>query len=358
MRVLFRLLVVLGAIVAGAWIGGEMLLARRAAALIAGDQQLAAAAVRELRDARRIGVRIEQLGVAGREGDIWLPWLDLWVPPRRPNEVHATLPAQARITFGGRTAMLTAEGGAVSARFAPAHSFALSEARVGAASVGLEGERIAERLALSARLVSFGWDAPRETGAAYDVTADIAGLSLAALTGRALTGTVEASGQARLWLDRAPARGGSATPPRLVGLRADGLEVRLGELGARIRGRVVAAADGRAEGELLIDTADAQGFVARAAELGVLPRATVPLAAAALRGLAGTGGRAAVAASASKVPASSTRPAGTGVPPPSPPSAAMPPPPREGELRIPIAFRDGRTWLGPLPVGPAPRFPG
>ena len=52
-------------------------------------------------------------------------------------------------------------------------------------------------------------------------------------------------------------------------------------------GRLVADAEGRAEGELAIDTPDAAAFIALAADLGALPPSTVPLAAALLEGLAG-----------------------------------------------------------------------
>lgn len=341
MRALLKLLVVLGAILAAAWIGGEMALARKAAALIAEDPQLEAAGVRELRDARRVGVRVEQLALAGPEGAVSLPWLDLWVPPRRPNQVHATLPSAARLTLDGRPVTVTLQGGAASASFAPANGFALGAARFGASEVALDGRPVAARVEASARLAGFGADAPRGAGAAYDVRAEIAGLSLAALTGGAAAGAVSAAGEGRLWLDRAPARGGSAEAPRLVGLRADGVELRLDDLTARLRGRVVADAEGVAQGEVTIDTADAQGFLSRAADLGLLPRMTVPLLTAALGGL--SGGVSGPAATAAEAPA--TRP-----------QAALPPP-QDGALRIPIAFRDGRTWLGPLPVGPAPRFP-
>ena len=31
--------------------------------------------------------------------------------------------------------------------------------------------------------------------------------------------------------------------------------------------------------------------------------------------------------------------------------------PAEGELRVPLIFRDGKTFLGPLSLGEAPPFP-
>lgn len=338
MRAVSKLLVVLGIVVASVWIGGEMLLARKAAALIAADPLMAAASVRELREPRRVGLRVDQLSLATAEGDVALPWLELWVPPLRPNEVHATLPPEAEVVIRGNPVTLTSAGAAVSARFSPAHGFALSRARIRAERVALDGQPLAERLDLQMQLSGFGADAPRAAGAAYDITADIARLMLAPLTAGMPSDAAGLSGRGRLWLDRAPARGGSTTPPRLVGLRMDGMEVRLGDLRAHVWGRVVAAADGRAEGELLVDTADAEAFVARAAEWGLLPPATVPLAAALLAGLAAT-------------PA--TQPDGAD----AAAAAARVPPKPAGQLRIPLGFRAGKLWLGPVPLGAAPVFP-
>lgn len=336
MRVLLKLLVVLGAAVTFAWIGGEMLLARKAAALIAADPQLEAAAVHELRDPRRVGVRVERLGLQGTAGAVALPWLELWVPPQRINEVHATLPATAQAVVDGRSVTLAAEGAGLSARFAPANGMALGRAQVGTGRVSVDGRPLAQRIVVAAHLVGFGADAPRAAGAAYEVSVDMVGVELATLTEGAATGLAAVSGTGRLWLDGAPARGGSAGAPRLVGLRADGVELRLDDLAARVWGRVVADAQGRAEGMVLIDTADAEGLVARAGALGLLPPATVTLAGGLLRNLR-EGADAVVPAAA----------AGSG----------LAPPPRTGELRIPISFRDGRSWLGPLPIGPAPSFP-
>lgn len=357
MRVLLRLLVVLGAIVAAAWIGGEMLIARKAAALIGDDPQVSAAAVRELREPRRIGVRAQQLELEMPDAVLALPWLDLWVPPQRPNQINASLPPTLQITRGGRPAALTLEDGALNARFAPAKGFALGAARLGAGAVTLDGRRVADRVEVDARLVGFGADAPRAAGAAYDVSADIGGVSLGALTGGVVPGEGAVSGGGRLWLDRAPARGGSALPPRLVGLRADGTELRLDDLTAQVWGRVLAGPSGTAEGELMIDTTDAEGFIARAADLGFLPRSLVPLVTAVIGGLAG--------GIAVDTDAVDTTPPGSGGPAaaslverPTPPGAAALPPLREGALRIPLGFREGQTWLGPMPIGPAPRFPG
>lgn len=357
MRLLLKLLVVLGALVAAVWIGGEVSLARQATAVIADDPQLQAAAVRELREPGRVGVRIEQLGIdrPGRRLD--LPWLDLWARPQRLNEVHVSLPQEAGVTLSGRRLDVTAEAAEVSARFAPAHAMALTEAQVRTGGVVLDGQPLAERLNLVLHLAGYGADAPRGTGAAYDVTADMVALSLPALTDGALQGAVHARGGGRLWLDSAPARGGSARTPRLVGLRADGLEIGLDDLGLRLWGRVVADAEGRLNGQVLVDTADGEGFIARAVSLGMLPQAMAPLAATMLAGL----GSMDIASEGSGQPSDSSvlpaRSAAEAAARHSHPAAAAFPPPGPGELRIPLSFREGRTFLGPIAIGPAPQIP-
>lgn len=351
MRTLMLLLLLLGALLAGSWIGGETLLARSARQAIAADPRIEAAAVNELRDTARIGVRIEAPRFADPQLTAAGDWLDIWVTPTAPNELHAALAPTTEVAAEGRTLALGPQGAEAALRFSPTHSLALSEAEITARSLTLDGQPALSRLVLNATLGGFGADAPAGAGAAYDLSGAIEGLALPALTDGALTGEAGAAGGGRVWLSAVPLDAGDVTDGqigahrvRLVGLRADGVDVTVEGLRARLYGRMLTGEDGLAEGELLIDTADAGTAIDRAAALGLIPGGMVVLAKAALGALSQAPEPPPPAAGGVQMPAHVA------------PEAFAWPMPRAGEVRIPLTFHDGRTLLGPLPVGPAPRL--
>ena len=351
MRLLLKLLVVLSALLAAIWIGSEALLARQAAKVIANEPQLRADAVRELREAGRVGVRIERFDMDGPEGRLALPWLDLWVPPLRPNEVHVSLPHDATAVLAGRRMDLTAEAAEMHARFAPAHAMTLAEAQLRAGKIALDGRQLVERIGVVLTLTGYGADAPPHTGAAYDVAVDIAALSLADLVADSVQSMADMRGGGRLWLDSAPGRDGSVQPPRLLGVRADGVEIGLDGLDLRIWGRVLTDAERRLDGTVLIDTADIDRFVARAAATGLLPQAMAPLARTMLKALGS------MAIQPGQPAADDALSARDQVAQPGLMASNAFPPPQPGELRIPLSFREGRTFFGPIAIGPAPQLP-
>ncbi|WP_195759858.1 DUF2125 domain-containing protein [Paracoccus sp. S-4012] len=333
------LLVLLAGLVVGGWIGGETLLARTIREAIASDPRLQATRVSQLREPDRIGVRVRGFTATAPEGTVAADWVDIFLPPSSPDTLHVTVAPGATLTGGGRELVLGPDGAEAWASFSPTNSLALSHARVLAEDAVLDGAAAVGRIDLAAELAGYGADAPRATGAAYDVSLAVADLSLDALSGGAVTGVAGAEGTGRLWLDRVPVRAaapsGDGVGPRIVGFRVDGLDLALDDLAARIYGRVVADAEGRAEGEILVDTADSRGFVERAAAVGLLPERAAPLAATILTAVAQT--------PAAAEPAAEPRPAAW-------------PEPHEGAARITVAFRDGQSFLGPLPIGPAPRL--
>lgn len=399
MRTLLMLAVLVGAVLVGGWIGGETLLARSVREAIARDPRIEAAGVTQLREPGRIGVRIARPVAETPQGRAAMDWLDVFVPPGSLTEVHVAAAPGAQLAAAGRVLTLGGTGAEAWAGFSPTHDLALSHARVVTHDVAVDGAPAVAGLDLDARLGGFGADAPRAAGAAYDIDGEARGVMLAALTGGAVEGEAAAEGRGRVWLDRVPVRGGAIagmgarlTAPQLVGLRLDGVVVTLDDLAARLWGRVVADAEGLATGELLIDTADARGFVARAADLGLLPRAAVPVAATVLTGLAAPAPSPAAGAGEDRsgspsafveqAPAAeaeadaepATSPAGPGAvlapggiaapdltrPDPNAPlpEVLIPawPAPEAGQSRLVVTFRDGKAMLGPLTLGPAPRL--
>lgn len=350
MRTTLVLLALTVALLTAIWLGGETLLARSVVTLIAEDPRLQAASVDELREGRRVGLGFTDVVVVTPEARIAMPALALWVPPQQPNEVHASLPTCATLEFSGRTITLGATTAEVSARFAPARGFALWRAEADLADVTLDGAPAVTRLAAAAQMTGLGHDAPQGAGATYDIAGDLAGVSLPALSGGEVGGIAGMAGKGRIWLTEPPVQGGDgAEPPALIGLRADGVRLSLDDLAATLWGRVVEGGDGLAEGQLIVDTADAPALLARAAALGILPQAAVPFASMMLQAAAAT----ALPGDAAPAPPASDAPP---VAAPDPDGGDAIPPPAADQMRIIITFRDGKSWLGAVPVGPAPRF--
>ena len=350
MRTTLVLLALTVALLTAIWLGGETLLARSVVTLIAEDPRLQAASVDELREGRRVGLGFTDVVVVTPEAQIAMPALALWVPPHQPNEVHASLPTRATVEMSGRTITLGATTAELSARFAPARGFALWRAEADLADVTLDGAPAITRLTAAAQMDSLGHDAPQGAGATYDIAGDLTGVSLRALTNGEVDGVAAMAGGVRVWLTEPPVQGGGgAEPPALIGLRADGVRLSLDDLAATLWGRVVEGGDGLAEGQLIVDTADAPRLLARAASLGILPPAAVPFASMMLQAAAAT----ALPGDPESGPPASDAPPGA-APAPDAPDAV--PPPAADQMRIILTFRDGKSWLGAVPVGPAPRF--
>lgn len=333
MRALLVLVLLVGGGLAAAWLGGETWLAREAARRIEADPRIESAAVTPLREIDRIGLHLADVAVETPAGRASLPTLDLWAAPASPNQFHATLPAELTVPVAGVPRTLGTQGAQLTLRIAPLDR-AVSRAAAASGPVTLDGKPLAQGVEVDARLSAMGAAAPPEARASYAVTGRATGLTPAAVLPAVpvLTeaGTIAAEGAARVWLT------GPLTPegrPRLLGVGSEGVTLRAGDRVARVAGHVTADAEGRAQGAAFIYTADPRAWLDLAAAAGAIPRGVVPLAGTALE----TAARTEVA-----LPA--------GVPAPAAPG--------KGELRIPLVFQDGKTLLGPLPVGPAPVFPG
>lgn len=335
MRTLAILILLIGGAVAGAWLGGEAWLARKAQAVIAEDPRITADAVTPLRKIDRIGLGLTDVGIATPGGEALLPAVELWAAPTSPNQFHAALPPAMTLPVMGRPLAVTAENAVLSLRVSPGSEMAISRVAAASGPVAVEGHPLLSALDAQAQLVAMGAAAPRVARAAYDISG-----SLRDLTGTGLLPrppalgerAISLEGAARVFLTAPFRQGADAASPRLVGLTSDGVTLTLGEQSLRVAGTVGAGDDGRAEGAAFVYTTDARAWLQLAADLGVIPAVTVALADTALQ-----------AAAEAEV----TLP--TGVP--------APPEPARGELRVPLIFRDGKVFLGPLPLGEAPLFP-
>lgn len=330
MRFLSILLLALGATLAAAWLGGESWLAGKARQMIAQDPRLEATTVAPLRRLDRIGLHLDDIAVATLQGTAALPALDLWAAPTSPHRFHAGLPPQMQLPLLGDARQVTAQGAELTLQLSLGSGMAVALMAARSGPVTVEGAPLLARLDAGARLVPMGAQAPQAARAAYAVTADWSGLTPAALldlppalTGQALSG----QGTAQVFLT-GPLRP-DAPEPRLAGVATAGFTLTLGRQSLRITGQLSADADNRAQGALFLYTTDARGWVQLAGELGLIPSRMVMLAGNALEQVAAT-----------ELPAT--------IPAPDAPAA--------GELRIPLIFRDGRMFLGPLPLGDAPRL--
>ena len=281
-------------------------------------------------------MHLSDLEVAGPTATLTLPMTDLWLSPLHPTEARLTLPDTTVLDrSAGPVTLGLGEAGA-SLRLRPLGGLTLGSASLNSNAMTVEGAPLAEGLHLSAELARLGHDSPPAAVAAYDLNIGITGFDANLLAPElALPGALGLDGTGRIWLDRAPGPRtlSPETRPVMVGLQIDEARITLGKVTARITGRVQADAEGRAEGELTLSTADIKPLLQAAANAGMIPSQAVVLADTVFKKLA----------THRETGASATD---------SDASAPVAP-----ELRLPLTFADGKTHLGPLPLGPAPLFP-
>lgn len=335
MRILAILMLLAGGTVAGVWLGGETWLARQAQEMIAGDPRINAASVTPLREIDRIGLNLTDVEIATPAGQAVLPLLELWAVPTLPTRFHAALPPAMTLPLFGRGLAVTAEDAVLSLRVSPGSGMAISQMTAGSGPVTVEGRPLLSALDAQAKLVAMGALAPRTARAAYDISGDLRDLTGTGLLPLppALGGqAISVQGGVRVFLTAPFRQSEDAAPPQLVGLTSDGVTLALGEQSLRLAGTVSAGPDGRAQGAAFIYTADPRALTDLLGELGLIPQLMAPLAGTAMEQVAQTEIE-------------------------LPPGIPAPPAPAQGESRIPLVFRDGRMFLGPIAIGDAPMFP-
>lgn len=338
MRRLFIVTILFLLVLGGLWLGGETLLARELRKLAAEDPAVEVASVSELREFRRIGVHLTDLRIEKPAGSLTLPMLELWLSPAHLTEARLALPPQAMLDTGVGPMTLGLAEAQGSLRLRPLGGMTLGSLALASGPLTVDDAPLADTLRFGAQIARLGHDAPAGAIAAYDLDFTILNFDLARLAPQiVLPGALGLEGKGRVWLDRAP---GPATTspgerPVPVGLRLDQADLKLGNAVVRISGRVQADSEGRTEGELTLSTSDIKPLLQAAASAGLIPEPAVKLAEAVWTKLA-------------------TRHDG----PETVPSDGQDAPGTTGpELRLPVTFREGKIYLGPLPLGPAPLFP-
>lgn len=348
MKVLLRLVAMVVVLALLAWAGAEFMLVRQARqAAEAGRIGLGEAAM--LADPARVGGRFHAVTLP-LSGDraLALSGLELWVPPLAWNSPHASLPTEARLTGPSGARVLGFGSGQVEARFSPFRNLVLVAAGLQAEAVQLDGQPLAERAEIRARLTNYGAVVPAAVQAAYRIDAAMAGVNLPLLA-RLLqigqpsgerAGATDLDGPVTLWLSDVIGPG-TKTPPQLVGVTFDGLRIGIDGAEMRIWGQLARDAAGGVNGQLALDSATLREFVLGLAHAGYLPVDYAMLTASALETVARD--------------AASAEPQAPG-PISSPNLIALrqssgPPhiPPRpDGMARVPLRIEDGQVFLGNL----------
>ncbi|MBK4215297.1 DUF2125 domain-containing protein [Paracoccus caeni] len=316
-----RALLMIPVLLVGGWLLAEPLLVRQARVQIAEIAELSVTGIKAQPGTDRLGLYLE--GIAWDDGLRFLdmPALDLWVTPLTPTTIRATLPDT--VTYGDRMGAtnLAATEGRASLRLWP-FGGEVSFAAVDVGSLSLDGQPLTGKGNVSARLANIG-DGPGQAVSSYDL--DLA-VSQPGDAGPLL------QGKAQVWLDGKldAAAASQAVPPRVLGVSTEGMEIGGAGFAGRIAGRVTADAEGLAEGQVAIYSRDAAPLIDAAIDAGILSQNIRVLANTMLNRI----GHMDFASGAD-----------TGFP-----AAA------EGELRLPVEFRDGRMFLGTIEVGPAFRL--
>lgn len=365
------------ALILGGWLGGESVLAGKFRDALAGSAAMTVGSVTPLRDPARFGLALSDIRLNDGRSVIEVPATRLWISPLSPTTLRAELPPAVAITqapansaeSGVDGLMFALDGGFVAARVSPLHDLQLTRMELQSNGVALNGRALAQSLSGQARLVLLAHDAPKSAGAAYDLDLALAELdpqSLPALQQAQLPeGTISVDVKGRVWLSEAVSPvAGDGGGPVLVGLRSDQTIIRIGDLKARLIGRLAEDEAGFLSGRVMIYTADARPLLEFLASLGVIPEKTIPLALTLLRGISRAGIEGADSKGDQRASPDALSRTATAQDAPATTASAENleapdgyPLPARDEIRLPLSFLDGKAMLGPIALGPAPRFP-
>ena len=239
-----------------------------------------------------------------------------------PNRVIAVLPPEQRLRVAGQSLALTTEDMRASVAFGLSPAVPLSHAEAVSGPLTARSDR-GWSLAMDAlRLAARQEDGE---GFRYRLGAEATALTLdgapAALLAKA--GLADGPGRVRLdadaVLDRALDRAAAEVPPRVTELSIRSLELDWGRLALRGTGDLRIGADGTPEGTIRLRLANWRDLPPLLVALGLIAEAEAPALTRTMGQLALLSG-------------------GT------------------ADLSLPLSFAGGWVTLGPLPLGPAPRF--
>lgn len=323
MKRLLMLVTMIVAALTAAWFAAEPWLVNQAKRQMAQRSDMSVGAIAAMPGASRLGLRASD--VEWRAGGVAVaaPLLDLWVTPLAPTTLTAALPRQVEWGDDLQHMLLGIDRGRAALR-PSLRNGQVRHARIDFAGLTLDGQPLAGQGQILARLADAG-DMPGAQSA-YDID-----LAIAPVAG---FGTVPGmTGQTRIWLDRALDADWAASGQGLhpLALRSDGLTLTMGDLTMRMLADLRADADGRISGRMAIYTTDAGAVLDMAVQAGILPPNVRVLARTMLNRIG-------------RMPFATA---------PAPDEMAFPEP-AEAMLRLPLQAREGRLFLGPIEVGPAP----
>lgn len=272
----------------------------------------------------RFDMTIDRPALASRDG--WLGWsapfLQLFALSYRPNHVIAVWPDEQTVTLGPETVVVTADDLRASAVFGASAALPLDHAQAVGRGMTLRsrtgwGLGISElRAAIRTR------DAAANR---HDIATDMTGLAAEgalASVAATLAGKPDAAGWVQLdttaTFDRPLDRSAAAEAVRMMRLEVNRAQVTLGRFDLSGTGELAIGIDGVPEGRIDLHMGGWQGLPDALAGLGLVSPEVAPTL------------RNAMAAMAAADPA--------------------------GRLALPLVLTGGMMSLGPVPLGPAPRF--
>lgn len=240
----------------------------------------------------------------------------------RPQHVIAVFPTEHQIRFGTQTVRVSSTELSASAVFGLAPEWPLDHAQAVGSGISLVSDKGWEVAFDALRAAVRRGDAAM----AHDIGVELRGIALSGAAARMVTAgeVLPARGQrlyldATLALDRPLDRFAAGTGVRPRGAEVRNLSLDWGPAGISGRGAITLDAQGVPEGRLDLSLRNWRAVLRLARALGVVREETAPTVEQALQSLAALDGNADV-------------------------------------LALPLVFAGGRMSLGPLPLGPAPRF--
>ena len=239
-----------------------------------------------------------------------------------PNRVIAVLPPEQTLRVAGETFAVTTEDMRASVAFGLSSAVPLTHAEAVSGPLTARSDR-GWSLAMDALRLAVRQEDGE--GFRYRLGAEATALTLAGTPAVLLAkaGLADGPGRVRLdadaVLDRALDRAAAEVPPRITTLSVRSLELDWGRLALRGTGDLGIGADGTPEGTIQLRLANWRDLPPLLAALGVIAEAEAPALTRTMGQLALLSG-------------------GT------------------GDLSLPLSFTGGWVALGPLPLGPVPRF--
>lgn len=327
MRRLLWLTLALAALYGGYWVVASRAVLRGVEAALA---QMKADGVADYADVSLIGfpsrfdVTIDRPSLVSRNGGIgWnAPFLQIFALSYRPNHIIAVWPHDQTLTLGRQTVAVRSDDLRASAVFGGGAAVALDHAQAVGKALAFASDAGWGLAAAEARAAIRIRDRDANR---YDIATDLAGLSpdgwLVDVTAP-LAGDGDTTGwihlEATAAFDRPLDRHLAEAPARLARIEVTGAQVTFGRFDLSGAGGFDIGVDGLAEGRLDLRLAGWQGLPDTLVGLGLLTPEVAPTLTQALTVLA------------------------QGQP--------------DGAVELPFVIAGGLMSLGPVPLGPAPRF--